>query len=187
MLLILRFGKEISHTYVFVKRSFPQQMIHTNRHWYWGRSTCWNKKFYFVLSSWIFDVSRRSTRVINAEERISCCCINFRYYWMSANNRDWIPLVSKWLLLVKNVQHTSNGHQNSRGQMFYCDAQWAVTKHTCHAWKMNQPHSKGGIAWNHFSRRETKAGKFGCKAAWNHAFSFIAIGGNSHFHPAGSL
>jgi hypothetical protein len=88
MLLILRFGKEISHTYVFVKRSFPQQMIHTNRHWYWGRSTCWNKKFYFVLSCWIFDVSRRSTRVINAEERISCCCINFRYYWMSANNRD---------------------------------------------------------------------------------------------------
>lgn len=49
MLSILRLAKKISLTYVFVKRSFLQQMIHTNNHWYWGRSTCCNKRFYFVF------------------------------------------------------------------------------------------------------------------------------------------
>jgi hypothetical protein len=87
---------------------------------------------------------------------------------------------------LKCSAHHQCTSELKRPNILLCDAQLAVTKHTSHAWKMNQHNLKGGIAWNHFNIRETKAGKFG-KAESNHAFGFIAFGGNSHFHPAGSL
>jgi hypothetical protein len=99
-----------------------------------------------------------------------------------------VPCIQMATVSQKCSAHHQCTSEFKRPNVLLCDAQWAVTKDTCHAWKMNQPNSKGGIAWNHhFNRRETKAGKFGCKPVWNHAFSFIAFGGNSHFHPAGSL